>query len=159
MQGKYRSYGPLEGRSEFAEISRGKIASRFQSVTKCALNGYYSDTVFAASPAFKLVKRMIELNESLSNVVWRSGHKLHFGAKCDDEGEYGFASSPEEPSSEYCLLDYPELSDVISLDEDKCAEPSKSPIEGRVKEIYMSSRGPEIGTGCDSRSSLEGCSS
>lgn len=126
----------------------GKIASRFQAITQCALNGYYSgDNVFKSTqPSLKLATRMVELNEAFSNVFLKRAHQHDFGPKWFDEEESASMQKNADVPFKIPFGKYPELSDIITDEEYKCPEPSKTLIIQHIKEVFESSRGPEIGT-------------
>ncbi|KAI1771421.1 interferon-induced GTP-binding protein Mx2 [Hypoxylon cercidicola] len=126
----------------------GKIASRFQAITQHALNGYYTgDPLFKSEPSLKLATRMMLLNESLSNVFLEKAHKRRLDPRWDDEEE---VVSPMRKNGqlpfEISLTKHSELFDIICTDEYECPDPLEGPIIDHVKEVFKSSRGPEIGT-------------
>ncbi|KAI0011596.1 interferon-induced GTP-binding protein Mx2 [Xylariaceae sp. FL0662B] len=126
--------GPSRANQNFQRLYLGKIASRFQAITQCALNGHYAEyQVFKSEPSLKLATTMIDLNEALSDVFLQRGHNPVMNSICD--------LLFDDP-----LAEYPELSGIIRPDLFDCPKPLKGPIMDRVKEVYKSSRGPEIGT-------------
>lgn len=62
------------------------------------------------------------------------------------EGEATFSSTLDETPCDLDLSVYAELSDIIFSDDYSCPSPLEGPIEEHIKEIYKSSRRPEIGT-------------
>lgn len=125
----------------------GKIASKFQGITQHALNGYYTgDPIFKSEPSLKLATRMMQLNESWSDLFLEKGHKRHFDPQWDDEEVVSSLHKNDQHPFKISLTKHPELSDIICTDEYDCPSPSEGPIIDHVKEVFKSSRGPEIGT-------------
>ncbi|XXH04227.1 hypothetical protein Hte_010641 [Hypoxylon texense] len=123
-----------------------KIASKFQGITENALYGYYTgNQIFKSEPSLKLATRMMQLNESWSNVFLEKAHKRHFDPEWDDDGAIPTHTNEQHPSA-ISLTKYPELFDIICTDEYDCPNPSKGPIIDHVKEVFKSNRGPELGT-------------
>ncbi|KAI1371580.1 interferon-induced GTP-binding protein Mx2 [Hypoxylon crocopeplum] len=139
--------GPTRADQSSQRLYLGKIASRFQTITQHALSGHYTgDQIFKSEPSLKLATRMMQLNEGLSNVFLEKGHKRQFGPQWDDEEGVPSTHENGPPSFQISLTQYPELSDIIRTDEYECPNPSDGPIIDHVKEVFKSSRGPEIGT-------------
>jgi hypothetical protein len=139
--------GPARDGSNAQRLYLGKLAARFQATTQSALNGYYAgDDMFNESePNLRLITKIVKLNEVFANIFWRSGHKQHFGAKWDDEGETEFKTTDNLPF-EVPLRAYPELYDIIETDDYTCSKPLNGPIMSMIEEVFESSRGPELGT-------------
>jgi hypothetical protein len=141
--------GPSRSNQSSQRLFLGRIASRFQAVTRCALNGYYSsDPIFDTMPDLKLVTATMDLNETLADMFWKRGHKRHFSTQWTDEGETAFSGVNEENTFNFNLDGYPELSDIIYPNNYSCPKPLKGPIEDEIRAIFKSSRGPEVGTVC-----------
>ncbi|KAI0432326.1 interferon-induced GTP-binding protein Mx2 [Xylaria sp. FL1042] len=140
--------GPSRADQSCQRLHLNKIASRFQAITQCALNGHYTvDAIFAEAPELKLATRVMKLNETLANVFWQKGHKRHFGPERDEDGECAFVESFDDLAPSGRLLDdYPELGDITDLNDAKYLEPIEESIEDRIKEIFRCNRGPEVGT-------------
>ncbi|KAI1749732.1 interferon-induced GTP-binding protein Mx2 [Xylaria castorea] len=139
--------GPSRSDQNSQRLHLSRIASKFQSITLCAVNGFYTiDPIFTDTPALKLATRVIELSEALANAVWKNGHKWNFEVRHDEDGEHEFVDSHNAPTFDLGQLQYPELVDMIGLDEHKYAEPPGGAIKDRVEEIFKSNRGPEVGT-------------
>jgi len=141
--------GPSRSDQSSQRLFLGKVASRFQSVTQCALNGYYSDdAIFEANPKLKLSTKIMEQNERFSNDIMRRGHKQRLSEDPYDDTESEFSCNSAASSSYFQSRrpSFPELDDIIVLDPYECPEPEDSNVEERIKKIYKSSRGPEIGT-------------
>ncbi|KAI1812999.1 interferon-induced GTP-binding protein Mx2 [Poronia punctata] len=130
----------------------GNIADKFHKVTQCALNGYYADDdVFSTMPELKISTRIMELNEMFSNNILEKGHKHSFSMRLSETPDVAFASSSSHssPNHESSYIDVPaELDDIIVSNDYECPDPQEGDesIEELVKEIYRTSRGPEIGT-------------
>ncbi|KAL5000174.1 Dynamin central region-domain-containing protein [Aspergillus recurvatus] len=140
--------GPARDDPNAQRLYLGKLASRFQTTTQSALNGYYAgdDTFNQLEPNLRLITKMVKLNEIFSNVFWTRGHKQHFGTTWDDDGEALYGSSVDNISFEIPQEAYPELHDVIETDDYRCPKPLRGPIMSLIEEVFESSRGPELGT-------------
>jgi Dynamin central region len=144
---KRDTLGPSRAEQSSQRLYLGKMASRFQATTQSALNGnYVGDPIFKSSPNLKLVTKMIKLNETFANIFWKRAHTKHFESKWDDEGEKSFGRTLDEVPFRIPLGDYPELHDIISIDNFECPKPLKGPIMDHIEEVFESSRGPELGT-------------
>jgi hypothetical protein len=140
-----------------------KLSSDFQRIAMCALEGHYvRDPIFMQKPHMRLITRIIDLNEAFAREFSLSGHKWKFQA--------GFGPGADEAGLPERLAlqslhtpipfdEYPELGDILHHEPDyKCEPPlpSKkssgdeedglSTIMDHIKEVYLSSRGPELGT-------------
>ena len=125
----------------------GKLASRFQSITQAALNGYYvGDKILNATPTLRLATRITKLNEVFSDVFWKRGHKQDFGITGDNEGESSLGKSIDELPFEIPLSKYPELHGIIATDDYQCSEPTQGSLLDHITEVYEANRGPELGT-------------
>ncbi|KAI0381210.1 interferon-induced GTP-binding protein Mx2 [Hypomontagnella monticulosa] len=139
--------GPSRADESSQRLHLGKIASKFQAITQNALNGYYiGNELFKSEPTFKLATRMIELNEVLSNVFLMRGHKRHPGPAEGNDTKSNVEDANQDLSFDVPLTQYPELEDIIFTDEYECPVPLDSPIIDHVREVFESSRGPEVGT-------------
>ncbi|KAI1144894.1 interferon-induced GTP-binding protein Mx2 [Nemania diffusa] len=137
--------GPSRSSQSSQRLFLGRIASRFQAVTQSALNGHYSnDPIFDTVPNMKLVTAIMDLNETLSDVFWRRGHKRRFGTEKTDGEEIAF--SDEEAPFDFDPAGYPELSDIICSGNYVCQGAIKGPIEQHIRAVFKFSRGPEVGT-------------
>ncbi|KAK8172501.1 P-loop containing nucleoside triphosphate hydrolase protein [Phyllosticta citrichinensis] len=139
--------GPPRAGSIAQRMYLGKLASRFQTITQAALSGYYAgDDIFKKLPNLKLITQIMQLNEAFSDVFWKKGHKQHFEATMDDEGESPLGCTVNQLPFEIPLDKYPELGTIICTNEYQCSSPSKGTLMDHIKEVYESSRGPELGT-------------
>ncbi|KAI0616258.1 interferon-induced GTP-binding protein Mx1 [Pyrenophora tritici-repentis] len=85
----------------------GRLGSKFQAVTQCALNGYYdSESLFAETSGLKLITAATKTNERFANTFWRRGHKRHTSPHWDDEGEaaHVLAENDDDYSAKDLLL-------------------------------------------------------
>lgn len=83
--------GPVHADQTSQRLFLGKLAARFQTVTQGSLNGYNAgDSIFKTEPDLRLITRIIKFNEDFSNTFWKRGHRYHFTATWDDEGEAAF---------------------------------------------------------------------
>ena len=140
--------GPSRFDQNSQRLYLGKLASKFQTITQAALNGYYiGDKILNATPTLKLATRIIKLNEVFSDIFWKRGHKQHFGIKWDDEGETSLGPGDiiEQPC-DILFSKYPELDGIITTDDYRCPEPAKGPILSYITEIFEANRRPELGT-------------
>lgn len=122
-----------------------KIASRMQDVNKSALNGYYAgEVLFKKKPELKLITKIIKLSEVFANLFWNRGHYQGFGPDTgDDGGETAFEEGGESTSCDVHIDSYDELQDIIATDYE-CPKPLRGPMTEVIREIYESSRGPEL---------------
>lgn len=129
-------------------IYLGRLATRFQTVSQVALNGYYAgDEIFKAEPELKLITLMMKLNERFSDLFWLWSEKHDFTSNWDEDKEplYGGQWTNKVPF-EIPLAKYPELCDIIQAENYQCPEPIAESLMGQIRNIYESSRGPELGT-------------
>ncbi|EPE07927.1 interferon-induced gtp-binding protein mx2 [Ophiostoma piceae UAMH 11346] len=141
-----------------------EIALRAQDITKSALNGYYAcdDGLFQQRPAFRLITKLIRLNELFADNFWKNGHVQHFRDKCSDDGETllaaGEQASPKEAEDDEYWVSfenhpteklhpevYEDLSDIV-VPEYNCPKHKRGPLTKLIHEVYMESRGPALGT-------------
>ncbi|KAI1086904.1 interferon-induced GTP-binding protein Mx2 [Rostrohypoxylon terebratum] len=138
--------GPSRSDQTSQRLYLGSIASKFQAITQHALNGYYTGhPIFKSEPHLKLATRAMELNEALSSIVLERGHKRHFGPVLE-EGEVSPTRKEGNILPEVPLTKYPELCQIIHVDEYECPEPSDDSLIDHVVKTYEASRGPEVGT-------------
>lgn len=153
--------GPSRAGQDSQRRYLGKLAARFQEVTHAALNGYYTgDKIFRSNPDFRLVTKIIRLNEVFSDTVWKRGHTQRTGpGRSDkdkdedededeggDEDESAFAQDPEAMPFDIPLSKHPELSGIIRTEGYDCPEPAKDSVLGLIRQVYEENRGPELGT-------------
>ncbi|KAF1944725.1 hypothetical protein EJ02DRAFT_76926 [Clathrospora elynae] len=72
------SMGPSRTEQSYQRMYLGRLGSKFQAVTQCALNGYYdSEATFREVPSLKLITAVTKMNERVANNFWKKGHKRH----------------------------------------------------------------------------------
>jgi hypothetical protein len=148
-QGKanLETMGPTRADQSSQRLYLGKLATRFQAMTQAALNGYYAeDSMFKEEPELKLITKIIKLNEVFSNDFWNLGHQQHFGVIPDEEGETIFGDRSTSVHFEIPLAKYRELSSIIHTEDYQCPKPSNASIMDLIRDVFESSRGPELGT-------------
>jgi GTPase SAR1 family protein len=147
------SIGPSRTEQSSQRMYLGRLGSRFQAVTQCALNGYYdSENIFTEVPSLKLITNITKGNERFANDFWKRGHKRHLSAKWDDEGEKTYdltENGDSTPRFEDLLLDHTDLHDIVVTNNYCCPEPTAfndDSIMDHIEKVYQSNRGPELGT-------------
>jgi hypothetical protein len=129
----------------------GKLGSRFQQVTQCALNGYYdSEATFTEAPGLKLITAVTKINERFADTFWKKAHKRHTSSDWSDEGEAHHDPAEIEDDFTINLSQlYPELHGIIAIDRYECPQPetfNNDSIMSHIENVYRSNRGPELGT-------------
>ncbi len=144
------------------------ISVRAQDITKSALNGYYAgdDGLFQRQPGLRLITKLTQLNETFADAFWKKGHVQHFRNSWSDDGEHLLAAggqasvratedydptgsinewlakmAPSSVDSEA----YEDLRDLVDP-EYECPKPKRGPLTELIREVYLESRGPELGT-------------
>jgi hypothetical protein len=123
-----------------------RMASEFQTITHCALNGYWTGhPIFRTHPELKLSTKIMKLNENFSNTFAEKGHghKMGQGAQLSEDEE---ELTDDELYMGNLLTKYSELQDFICTEVYRCPRPTEESMLVRVEEVYESSRGPELGT-------------
>ncbi|KAF2495757.1 hypothetical protein BU16DRAFT_608235 [Lophium mytilinum] len=152
--------GPSRTEQSSQRMYLGRLGSRFQAITQCALNGYYSsESVFTELPGLKLITNITKSNERFANDFWRKGHKRHFSVKWDDEGEKAYDATAAEVGEgnvpfEVPISTYPELHDILDTNAYRCPQPTafrlppfgSISILDHIDMVYQSNRGSELGT-------------
>ncbi|KAF1947621.1 interferon-induced GTP-binding protein Mx2 [Clathrospora elynae] len=147
-----KSLGPARIGQGAQRSYLGGLASRFQTITHCALNGSYDgDSVFTTEPDLKLITAVTKMNEKFANDFCEKGHKRHTSSDGlnEDEKAFDLNCAEDEPSSEDKPTDYPELCDVIEKEDYDCPEPiafEEDSIVDHIERVYQDNRGPELGT-------------
>lgn len=139
--------GPSRSDPNSQRLFLGKMAGQFQRVSNCALNAYYTDDqIFTKEPGLRLITKIMELNEVLSNVFWERGHTRRFetesGKDDDEEGGWGGKKISFEILSDL----YPEIHDLVLTEEYECPDPTDDSLMDHIEGVFNSSRGPELGT-------------
>jgi hypothetical protein len=146
------SMGPSRAEQSAQRMYLGRLGSKFQAVTQCALNGYYdSEALFPEIPGLKLITAVTKMNERFANTFWKSGHKRHTSSNWDsgDEAAHALAENDDNTSAQDLLLPYPELHDIIETDNYECPQPKafdNDSIMDHIEKVYQLNRGPELGT-------------
>lgn len=123
----------------------GRLASRFQTVTHAALNGYYAgEQLFKVDPQLRLVTRVINLHNVFSKVFSQRAHQRHFDGALDGGREL----TKKDTTIPFTIpLDhYRELDEIVYAQDAECAMPEDKPIMDLIKDVFDSSRGPDLGT-------------
>jgi GTPase SAR1 family protein len=123
----------------------GSFTMKFQALTQAALQGHYdSDRIFESKPNAKLITTITNLNESFANEFWENGHKREtstdYDDMDDDESAFDLNDTIETSPSESLHTQYPELSDVIDLEEYECPEPltfEEDSIMEHIRQVYQ----------------------
>jgi hypothetical protein len=146
------SMGPSRTEQIAQRMYLGRIGSKFQAVTQCALNGFYdSEALFTETPSLKLITAVTKMNERFANTFWKKGHKRHTSPDWDDEGEaaHALAENDDNTLVQDLLLPYPELHDIVETDSYECPKPkafNDYSIMDHIEKVYQLNRGPELGT-------------
>jgi hypothetical protein len=146
------SMGPSRADQSTQRMYLGRLGSKFQAVTQCALNGYYdSEALFLEIPSLKLITAVTKRNEQFANTFWERGHKRHTSPDWDDEGEaaHALAEDDDDTSAQDLLSPYPGLHDIVETDNYKCPNPKafeNDSIMDHIETVYQLNRGPDLGT-------------
>lgn len=165
--------GPARADQNTQRQYLGHLAGRVQAISQAALNGYYAgEPIFTTNPNFKLITRIIELNERFADNFWTFGHTQTFGNAEPVEGEVLFDDSTfagcsrsggssghtcDEAEDDDKADDdvrrglepkgkYPELAGILPDEDYHCPAVVDIPIMTSIRSVYQSSRGPELGT-------------
>lgn len=148
--------GPSRGDQNTQRVYLGKLASRFQAIARDAMKGYYiGESIFTESEDMRLVTRIFTLCERFSTVFVERSHLDVFCKGAGDAVEAAPAESTDTESSESHCDDgtessiqlYEELGAVLEEEGYQCPKPlESSSLTARIRAVYLSSRGPELGT-------------
>lgn len=145
--------GPSRKDHNAQRMYLGRLGSKFQGITQCALNGYYdSESVFAKDPSLKLITGITKMNEQFANIVWKKGHKRHVTPSSTNDGEAEYNVEHPEDSQVFfddVLEKHPELHDILDSEDYECPKPTPfkdDPIAEHIERVYHENRGPELGT-------------
>ncbi|KAI4955436.1 hypothetical protein J4E91_001296 [Alternaria rosae] len=141
-------------RDTIQKLVLGNLLTKFQTITQNALNGSYDgNPVFTAQPSLKLITTVTKMNEAFSNEFWHKGHKRTTSSTpgANEEEEAYELGKREENAAlvQRTLEDYPELCDVVEMEDHEYLEPIASdedPIAKHIERIYQENQGPELGT-------------
>lgn len=150
-RGQLESIGSSRTGQTSQRLYLGKLASKFQAVTQCALNGHYdNELIFEQAPGLKLITAITKSNERFANEFWKNGHKRCLSPNSNDEGEKTYELNENENMRLGELVHaYPELHDVIETEDYCCPTPTAfndDPIMDHIERVYESNRGPELGS-------------
>lgn len=135
--------GPSRANESAQRLYLGRLASRFQAVAQDALKGYYSgEGIFTEEPELRLITRILTLCENFSATFSERGQLDHFEEADEEAGSVTDAIG----SLQLDMEKYDELGAVLREEEYECPEPVKGYLATRIREVYHSSRGPELGT-------------
>ncbi|KAK1674720.1 dynamin family protein [Colletotrichum godetiae] len=141
----------------------GKIVSRFTELKNFGVDAYYTgDPIFDKHPEFRLATRIREMNTAFSSMFFKSAHTRSFDDLADDEvevkvkakaahipddGEDGDATRNDLYRIAFTVPAdvYGEL-DTVLTDPCKCPPPLDDSIMKHLQQLYLMSRGFEMGT-------------
>ncbi|KAK4118153.1 interferon-induced GTP-binding protein Mx2 [Parathielavia appendiculata] len=122
-----------------------EVARRFQDIVGDALDAKYTRHYLFNDSDLKLITRIMEFNDAFAANFAMRGHSQHFDKEHDGSSPSGVGQETEDESSEPGSSHFPELNDILLNRDYVCAEPQDN-IMDCIKEVYRSSRGPELGT-------------
>jgi hypothetical protein len=131
-----------------------EISQKFQDMTNCALDAYYSrHTVFGSISELRLATLAVERMERYAEDIETLGHTVNFDSEAKEEVAtiecHLVSSTPSsngsEADAENLDLEYPELSDLI-LTKGVAPEPSDRSIMEWIGEEYRKARGFGLAT-------------
>ncbi len=153
FRGQLERLGPARTDEISQRLYLGNLSTTFQAITQDALNGSYDgNPVFTAQPSLKLITAVTKMNEAFSNEFWEKGHKRQTSAHGikDEEQAYDLGKKDKDTTlSQITLKDYPELCDIVEMEDYECPKPIASdedPIADHIQRVYQENRGPELGT-------------
>ncbi|KAK4150293.1 interferon-induced GTP-binding protein Mx1 [Chaetomidium leptoderma] len=114
-----------------------EVAKKFQDIVADALDAKYTRHQLFEDSEIKLITHIIESNEAFAAGFAIRGHKEHF------QQEHNGSRSAKDGKPDSSL--FPELNDIL-LDYNYICPKPKDNILGCIKEVYRSSRGPELST-------------
>ncbi|GKT45678.1 interferon-induced GTP-binding protein Mx2 [Colletotrichum spaethianum] len=155
-----KALGQPRSTSDEQRAYLGNIVSRYIQLRDFSLNAYYTgDPLFENNPEYRLATRIREMNSAFSSMFFKSAHTRSFDDLNDDEKakvggdeldtEYEdeelsrddlYAVTFKMPSDEFGDL-YGVLSEPC-----KCAAPRNDSIMKHLEQLYLASRGFEMGT-------------
>ena len=133
-----------------------EMSQKFQDVTNCALDAYYSrHTVFGSIPELRLATLAVERMERYAKDIKAFGHTINFDSEAKEEvatiESHLVFSTPSSNGSEADAknadLEYPELSDLISTNVVAAVSSDRSiSIMEWIGEEYRKARGFGLAT-------------
>ncbi|KAK2058861.1 dynamin family protein [Colletotrichum caudatum] len=138
----------------------GKVVSRYLQLRDFSLNAYYTgDPLFEKQPEYRLATRIREMNSAFSLMFFRSAHTRSFDDLGEDQNVQteDDESSDEDEDEDASRNDLYKLAFAIPADEFddldavlsepcKCAAPRNDDIMKHLEQLYLASRGFEMGT-------------
>ncbi|CAJ2513571.1 Uu.00g016900.m01.CDS01 [Anthostomella pinea] len=153
--------GPARSNPHAQRAYLNKMSEAFQTLARSALTADYTgDEIFSEHHNLRLVTRIVEANEEFSDKMADDGHTRPFATKpytVDSPGEGSYSSDDDRivrKSSDFLnrpdwLFDqfYPELSEIVGWRKPtKPDADSDVDIMDYIEEVYLSSRGQDLGT-------------
>jgi hypothetical protein len=131
-----------------------EISQKFQDITNCALDAYYSrHTIFGSIPELRLATLAVERMDRYAKDIETLGHTVNFDSEAKEEVTtiecHLVSSTPSsnrsEADAENPDFEYSELSDLV-LTEGVAPEPSDRSIMEWIGEEYRKARGFGLAT-------------
>ncbi|OTA03999.1 dynamin family protein [Trichoderma parareesei] len=136
----------------------GKVASDFATLKNYGLDAYYTRHDFFDDYEMRLITRVRTINEAFALVMHEKGHSMEF----DDVSAGGDGNGLGEPDESDLAADRSllygdefklkipklgegDLGDIVS-DPYWCAQPERGDMLQHIQELYLNSRGYEMGT-------------
>ena len=153
--------GPARSTPDQQRACLGAVATRYMELRNFGLDAYYTgDRIFTEQQDLRLITRIRALNDAFAELFFEKGHSREFlvddaaaePARKDLPGEVGESVSDMTGTTNSVTFTIPpddlgEL-DGILVDEFVCSEPDDEGIMEHIIDIYLNSRGYEIGTVC-----------
>ncbi|KAK1596445.1 dynamin family protein [Colletotrichum navitas] len=152
--------GQSRSTADEQRVYLGKIVSRYVQLRDFSLNAYYTgDTLFEKHSEYRLATRIREANSAFSLMFYNRAHTRRFDnldedEKIENQGNEIGAKDEDEDVSRNDLYDiefvippdeFGELDAVLS-EPCKCAAPQNENIMKHLEQLYLASRGFELGT-------------
>lgn len=141
--------GPARGDESAQRLYLGKLANQFQAIAHDAEKGYYAgEKLFQDHPGMRLVTRISTLCEEMSTTFAQCAHLdvLDDGCGGDDANEEETPMLAAKGLSNSVPTDYNELETVLEDEDFECLPPIPGNTAARIRDIYLSNRGLELGT-------------
>ncbi|KAI1430371.1 interferon-induced GTP-binding protein Mx2 [Xylaria sp. FL1777] len=168
VRAHHEEMGPSRNDPQTQRAYLNRLSEAFQSLTRDALNAYYSgDEIFSSRHDLRLITRVVEASECYANEMLMNGHMRPFQSDPNNNVEEresitdGEEKPAQDESDEATLSDflpkhgvdfdavvkeYPELEEIIDSWDSIIEEPKASGILEYIEEMYNSSRGQDLGT-------------
>ncbi|ROV98713.1 hypothetical protein VMCG_06803 [Cytospora schulzeri] len=152
-----KAMGDSRADEQAQRLYLGRFAGKFERIVSYSLNAHYTeDRIFNERPEMRLITRILELNDVFTGIFSQRGHTRYFDHSRErDDGNSASEGDEDESSTsdetprlgyEFPSDSFPDLQDIICADRFKCPKPSKDSIMEHIEDIFMKSRGPELGT-------------